>query len=140
MAAGRKAVVLLAFLASVELLPDVDVPQRLVNPFRLINVPADGRCWWSAVWLGHRATKAQLFGWFNRKRNHQGVPLSGPEGQDESKLVMAWALGIENMPPECHKRLLMSQMVQSGDMETSMCLSKPFQMAFCPFASCFLSS
>ena len=108
---------LLSVLACIELYPDDKLPPRLNFSYKLVEVPADGRCFWSCLWLGSQATKFQLYAWYHRKRNPQGIAEGKEDAGREKDLVCHWALRLVDMPQSCHNRLMRGECAQQSDAD-----------------------
>ena len=111
----RQAMVLLSVLSSMELYEEASLPPRITFPYAFINVPADGRCFWSAMFLGVRATPRQIWGWSQRQRSLQGF-ANEPDSTYEKDMVLEWSMRLVDMPKPCRERLFSGACAISADM------------------------
>lgn len=58
----------------------------------MINPPADGRCWWSCLYL-HLGSTATRMQWFEQARSQQGFP-DATRLAEETQVVYRFAMGI----------------------------------------------
>ena len=113
-----EACVVLAALACAKLFPSGSIPPKLMTESKIVDVAADGRCFWSAVWLGVAATKVQLLGWFKRGRTANGFAYHKEDISKEKDLVCHWALRLTDMPRKCHERLVKGKSSEREDIDT----------------------
>lgn len=107
----------LAALSCIKLRDEDSLPQQFTLPSKIVSVPADGRCLWSACFLGAAATQAQLLGWFSRPRTACGVAFHKEDQSREKDLVVDWALRLTDMPPKSHQRLMKGESATHEDLE-----------------------
>lgn len=81
-----------AFLCSVEFFPSVSLPKNLQpqeSQGTLVNVMADGRCFWSACYVASRGKQEQAE-WLAIARNRSGFPIETARQKYEDTTVAAW--------------------------------------------------
>ena len=110
----NQGMVLLSVLSSVELYEEASLPPRITFRYVFINVPADGRCFWSAMFLGFRATPRQIWGWSQRQRSKQGF-ANEPDSSYEKDMVLEWSMRLVDMPQPCRERLIAGHCANSAD-------------------------
>ena len=100
-----KALVMLSVLASIEFWEPCQLPPRISFPYLELQIPADGRCFWSSIFLGTQASSAQLWSWAHRARNSTGF-ASGEDMLLEKNLVWEWLQQLlAHMDPGCRARV-----------------------------------
>lgn len=100
-----KALVILFVLASIEFWEPSQLPPKLNYPYIELHIPADGRCFWSSLFLGTEASSAQLWSWAHRARTTTGF-ASGEDMALEKNLVWEWLQGLlPHMDPACRARV-----------------------------------
>lgn len=107
---------ILACLSCIEFYPIDKLPPRLLMEYQLIKVAADGRCFWSCMWLATTASKKQLWGWFNRQRTSQGVAFTKSEANMEKDNVVDWALRLTDPPPATRERVMKGESAIMEDL------------------------
>ena len=115
-----KAGVLLATLACIEFFDDIQIPRRLPHSFRIVDVAADGRCFWSSLFLGVQASRAELFSWGARGRSQQGFCYGKKDLELEQKLVLAFGENLTSMPVGCRERFERGLCAHDKDIDSSL--------------------
>lgn len=112
--------VLLSALASIEL----HGPRQPLLPAdsHVIQVPADGLCFWHALRLAVGVNPSQLYAWTLKPRNAQGFPSSA-DYKHEQNDTMLWALDLPRltgtpMTPETKSRIHHSRTAEGTDIAT----------------------
>lgn len=100
-----------------QLLPNELLPPRLTDKFTFVPCPADGRCFWTAVYLGAIAAKSELLGWYKRPRNSSGY-TSGADAVMERDKVLQWALSLEGLPQEMEQRIRSGISADADEIES----------------------
>lgn len=119
-----EACVLLAALACVEFYPDHQLPCRIDRTLIAVDVPGDGRCLFYTLFLALGASKGQLLGWYNRKRNHAGICMDAADNDRDKSLLVEWFSSLTNVPQE------------TVDRFNGFILSEPEDIAFCTDLQC----
>ena len=115
-----KAGVLLATLACIEFFDDIQIPRRLPHSFRIVDVAADGRCFWSSLFLGVQASRAELFSWGARGRSQRGFCYGKKDLELEQKLVLAFGENLTSMPVGCRERFERGLCAHDKDFDSSL--------------------
>ncbi len=113
-----QAGVLLAMLACVEFFDDIQIPRRLPHAFRIVEVGADGRCFWSSLFLAVRATRAELYAWGCRGRSQKGFCYGKKDLELEQNLVLAFGESLTSMPAGCHERFARGHCAHDKDIDS----------------------
>ena len=139
--------VLLASLACIELY-DADqkqIQQSMMVPPEsvVVQVPGNGLCFWSCLYLSIHASPYELFHWHSQPRNSTGFP-SPTRSKEEQEKVLTWALGLRHvfaqscpMPLETKQRVRTKESATHMDMEPGLMivqnvlLTKTFTLSFC---------
>ena len=85
------ALALCATLLSVELFPEVTLSRGISEKQYIINVSADGRCFFSCCFLCIKGTSEQQQ-WLSIQRNQCGFPLDSQRMKHEDTCVSQWFL------------------------------------------------
>lgn len=110
-----EAVVLLALMCTAELFEEHQLPPQLNFKHQLVSVPADGRCFWSALFLAIRATPRELWGWYRRPRSSLGF-TDGADAEHERRLVVDWVTRLP-LPDEIHHRVIKAVSADWNDVD-----------------------
>ena len=114
-----KGMVLLSALGSIELF---DFPQMVLpSGSGVVQVPADGLCFWSCLFLALAASPEQLWAWHMLPRSATGFPDSATYAEQKSRITM-WALDIgrmigQQMPPETRRRIYKHESAEHEDLD-----------------------
>ncbi len=93
-------VALLATLCCIEFFPEVNVPRTIDGEkYVILNVMADGRCFWSCCYLWQKGL-AEQNEWLDVVRNTSGMPLATARMKHEENLVSNW---FNNLLTVCTK-------------------------------------
>ena len=109
--------VILSALACIEFYEAEALPPRITFQYTVVPVAADGRCFWSALWLGVESTRRQLFAWYQRTRCSMGL-AGGKDGVWEKETVVDWALRLVDMPPRTREGIMTGRCADSADVDT----------------------
>lgn len=114
--AQSEALVIASVLASVELWPPELRPPTMQFAPQVLKVAADGRCFWSSLWLATKATKTQIWSWAHRVRNGCGF-AGGNDLKVEKELVWEWLETLlETMPEGTQERVKNSIPAENDDL------------------------
>lgn len=114
--------VLLSALASIEFFNPELMPHRMPKAFVVIQVPADGMCFWFSMWLAVAATPDELHSWSVESKNKTGIPSTSVYHFIQEK-VKRWALSLESrsakypMPEEARTRIQKEHSAEWEDIE-----------------------
>ena len=100
-----EALAILATLVSIQFWEEELIPPSISFHPRVVQTAADGRCFWTSLWLATQATPTQLWSWTKRARSQTGF-AQGDDLMLEKKLVWDWLKNYFNdMPPETKFRV-----------------------------------
>ena len=100
-----QALAILSLLLSVQLHEEDSLPPSLSFKHFVVKCPADGRCFWSALWLATQASPTQLWAWAHRSRNTTGFAQGG-DIVVEKNLVWDWLKQyLNDMSPSTKNRV-----------------------------------